>query len=510
MFKKVLAIALLLMMLASLPFPYSVMGGLAEVSFQPRMNTVWGTEETFTVNITLTEITSLYGWEIKLYYDPSILNGTDASEGPFLKNAGQTFFNFTINDNYNATHGRIKAFNTLVGQIPGVNGTGVLFTVTFKTKDLGITTLDLEETILADINGNSMPHTVKDGGVEVLNVIHDVAIRNISVSSNIAVNGQLVEIYVTTANLGNRSETFHVCTYYNQTLIANKTVDALSPQTNTALTFVWNTASITPNASCIIKAEASQVPDEISLEDNVRVYGIVAIVQGIHDVAVIAVRPATDKVYEGEVLNIYVIVASKGNYTETFNVTAYSDSTLIGMQTVQNLTYGRTRELTYAWDTKGVINKTYIIKAIASMVEGETNLANNNLTDGTVTVYLLGALSIKIAEVIPCDQLGRPVSSFLAGTMANFKITLNCTLIGAKNILLTINMHDARGNTIGVVSFQGPVASGLTTFVLGLPIPISANVGNAKVYANALSDWPHLGGAPYSPEMSATFEIRRL
>jgi hypothetical protein len=349
-----------------------------------------------------------------------------------------------------------------------------------------------------------------NGAVHVVSAVHDVAVKSLSVSSNIVVSGQIVEVYVTAANLGNGTETFYVSAYYNETLIANRTVVALSPQTDIALTFLWNTASITPNATCIIKAEASQVPEETNIENNVLVYGTVAIVQGIHDVAVTGVRPASDSVYEGEMLNIYVTAANKGNYTETFNVAVYGDGILIGVRTVENLTYGRVQELTYAWDTKGLVNKTYTVKAVASAVEGETNLANNNLTDGTVTVYAFGAISIKIVEVIPSDQFGRPVSSFLAGTIANFKLTLNCTLIGAKNVLLTVNLHDAKGNTIGVVSFYGPVASGVTTFMLGLPIPSTANVGIARVYANVLSDWPHLGGTPYCPEQSATFEIRRL
>ena len=509
LFKKVLGIALLLIASASLIHIFTVMGSLATVSIQPYITKVWGTDEVFTVNITVTDVTNLYGWEIKLYYDSSILNGTSVSEGSFLKGTGETFFNYTIDDNYDATHGRIKVFNTLLGEIPGASGTGVLCIVTFETRDLGISALDLEDTLLADLNSNLMPHTTAGGAVQVVRAVHDVAIRNVSASLNVAVNGQIVEIYVTATNLGNKTETFQVTTYFNETAISEQTVDGLSPQVDIALTFLWNTAPITPNATCIIKAEASQVQEETNLENNVFVYGAVTIVQGKHDVAVIDVRPSSDKVYEGEVLNIYVTVANKGNYTETFNVTVYRDDIPVGVQTVENLTYGRVSELIFPWDTEGVgSNKTYGIKAVASTVEGETSFEDNILTDGNVTVYPYGSLSIDIVEVIPSDQLGQPVTGFLAGTVANFKLTLDCTLFGAKSVLLTINLYDAGGNTIGVVSFQGPIASGKTTFVLGMPIPSTAGIGEATVYANVLSDWPHLGGIPHSPEESATFEIR--
>lgn len=509
MFKRVLRIALVLMVSASLLHTFTVIGSLATVSIQPRITKVWGTDEVFTINITVTDVTNLYGWEIKLYYDSSILNGTSVSEGSFLKSAGETFFNSTFNDKYDATHGRIKAFNTLLGETPGVNGTGVLFTVTFKTRNLGISALDLEDTILANINSNLIPHTMASGAVQVVQAVHDIAIKSISASSNVVVNGQILEIYATATNLGNKTETFHVTAYYNETAISEQTVDKLSPQADIALTFVWDTALITPNATYMIKAEAFQVPEETNIENNVLVYGAVAIVQGIHDVAVINVRSSSDKVYEGQAPNIFVTVANRGNYTETFNVTVYRDDIVIGEQTVEDLTYGCMFELFFLWNTEGVgSNKTYVIKAVASAVEGETSFEDNVLTDGNVTVYPHGLLSIRIVEVIPSDQFGQPLTSFLAGTMANFKLTLNCTLFGAQNVLLTINLYDAEGNTIGVVSFQGPIASGITTFVLGMPIPGTAGTGDATVYANVLSDWPHLGGTPYSPEESATFEVR--
>ena len=508
MVKEVLWITLLLMTLASLPPSFHAMGSLATVSIQPRINKVWGTRETFNINISVTNVTNLYGWQTKLYYDSSIINGTSVREGPFLKSSGETFFNYTINNNYNATHGCIKAFNTLLGEILGVNGTGVLLTITFKTVSLGISPLNLEEVILADISSNTIPHTVMDGAVEVVEVVHDVAIRNVSVSSDVVVDGETVEVYVTAANMGNKTEIFDVTVYWNESLIAKQTVSSLSPQKDVQLTFLWNTSSITPNATCIIKAEASHVPEETNFENNVLVYGPISVVQGVHDIAVIEVRSASQNVYEGETLNVYVTVANRGNYTETFNVTVYLDDFPIGLRTVTNLAGGCTKELTFTWNTEGAGSKTYMVKASAGPVTGETRLADNSLSDGNVTIYPYTAISITITEVFPCDQLGRPISSFQAGTVANFKVTINCTLIGAKNILLTINVQDAGGNTIGVVSFQGPVASGVTTFVLGLPIPTASMAGNARVYANALNDWPHLGGTPYCPEISASFEIR--
>jgi hypothetical protein len=508
MFRKMLATALLTVTLVSILFPLSVLGDLATVTVQPYMSTVWGTGKTFVVNVTVTGVMNLYAVEIKLYYDASILNCTGVSEGPFLKSAGGTYFDYAANDSFDATHGRVRAFDTLMGQVPGVNGSGTVFTVTFETKNVGISALDLEDIILADINSNRIPNVSVSGGVEVVWAVHDVAILGVSVSSNVAVSGQILLINAVASNLGNETETFNVIAYCNDTVVDEEVVDGLSPQANVSVVLLWDTSAIVPSASCTVWVEASQVPDEVNVGNNVLVYGTVTIVQGVHDIAVTSVQPSANAVYQGEVVNIHVTLANKGNYTETFNVTVYRDSFVIGVQ-VANVTYGGVGGVDFAWNTQGVdSNRTYVIRAVAAAVVGETNLGDNSLTDGNVTVYSKASLSIRIVEVVPCDQSGQPVSGFVLGSVANFRVTLNCSMFGVKSVLLTVNLFDANGIAIGVVSFQGPVTSGVTTFVLGLPVPRTAVVGNARVYADVLSDWPHLGGTPFSPEVSAAFAVR--
>jgi len=508
MIKRALGIATLLVISLFAPFFYSVDGSLANVSVQPQILRIWGIDVAFAVYINVTEVTNLYGWQIDLFYDSAILNGTDINEGQFLRSAGETYFNFSINNHFNSTHGRMRAFNSLLGEIPGVNGSGTLFTAIFKTRKLGIAFLKLENVILADINSNLIPHTSTAGAVQVVKAVHDVAIKNIYVSSDTIASGRTLEIYVTASNFGNKTETFNVKAYCNETLIDEQEINDLAPQTSITLTFFLNTELIVPNATCTIRAEASQVPEETKTENNQLSYGTVKIVEGIHDVAVTEVSTASNLVYEGETLNIKVKATNIGDYAESFNVKLYGGNLFIGVQAVENLTYGTTVDLFFSWDTHGIeSNQTYSLKAVADPVEGETRLENNELVDGNVTVYPHDLLSIKLIEVIPCNQFGNPVYSFQVGTMANFKLVLDCTLFSSKDILLTINVYDANGDPIGVVSFQGPVGPGTVTFILSMPIPRTSHIGNSKVYANVLSDWPHLGGIPYSPEMNTSFEI---
>lgn len=121
----------------------------------------------FTVNISIYRATSVYGYEFKLYYNSTLLNGTSVDEGPFLKSAGNTIFNTTdFNDYYNSTHGRLSIYCLLIGPKPGVNGSGTLTTITFQTKPFkGLSILDLTETQLSDPSANSILHSVIDGTV---------------------------------------------------------------------------------------------------------------------------------------------------------------------------------------------------------------------------------------------------------------------------------------------------------------------------------------------------------
>jgi hypothetical protein len=91
--------------------------------------------------------------------------------------------------------------------------------------------------------------------------------------------------------------------------------------------------------------------------------------------------------------------------------------------------------------------------------------------------------------------------------MAYFQVTINATAMGPEPVLVTLNMLDSGSTAIGVVSFQGPIVPGVSSFILGLPVPQSANLGTASVYADIFTNWPHLGGIPYCPERSATFQI---
>jgi len=113
----------------------------------------------FTIKINISDVAYLYGWELKLRWNTTVLNVVNATEGPFLKSGGNTFFIPTINN----TAGYIKLDCTLLGNISGVSGRGTLGTIQFHVKANGNCNLDFYDTILLDSSEQAIPHVVRDG-----------------------------------------------------------------------------------------------------------------------------------------------------------------------------------------------------------------------------------------------------------------------------------------------------------------------------------------------------------
>lgn len=115
-------------------------------------------------------------------------------------------------------------------------------------------------------------------------------------------------------------------------------------------------------------------------------HGDFANVVAIHDVAVTSVTPSATDVVQGQPVTIDVVVENLGDVSETFDVTVWTGILELGTQTVVDLPNGTSTILPFDWDTTSMAVTTYTISAVASTVAGETDTANNALTDGDVNV----------------------------------------------------------------------------------------------------------------------------
>jgi len=111
-----------------------------------------------------------------------------------------------------------------------------------------------------------------------------------------------------------------------------------------------------------------------------------------HDVAVLEVTLSATEAYQTWTtpVNITVVVKNEGPVSETFNVTAYYNTTAIGLQTVTDLAPGTNATLVFQLSPSGISVGNYVIKAEASIIPGEADTADNSLTDGTVRVKFPG------------------------------------------------------------------------------------------------------------------------
>ncbi|UCE15645.1 MAG: hypothetical protein JSV12_07170, partial [Candidatus Bathyarchaeota archaeon] len=71
-------------------------------------------------------------------------------------------------------------------------------------------------------------------------------------------------------------------------------------------------------------------------------------------IVITSVTPSQTSVTAGDSVSIDAVVTNEGTETETFNVTAYYDTTAIETQTVTSLSAGDTTNLTFTWDTTNV------------------------------------------------------------------------------------------------------------------------------------------------------------
>jgi hypothetical protein len=110
---------------------------------------------------------------------------------------------------------------------------------------------------------------------------------------------------------------------------------------------------------------------------------------GLHDIAIISAE-TSKTIANDTIVYINVTVENQGQTTETFDVTAYYDSTPIETKTVTDLTQGTSTVITLTWDTNTVSKGNYTISTTATTIPGETDIADNTYTNGWVLETIAG------------------------------------------------------------------------------------------------------------------------
>jgi hypothetical protein len=112
----------------------------------------------------------------------------------------------------------------------------------------------------------------------------------------------------------------------------------------------------------------------------------------VRDLAIINVTPLVTVAYQGWIVKINVTIRNEGEITETFfDVIAYYDNNTIGTITVPSLDPHTEVTITFSWNTKSVAPcHNYTISAETPPLPFELDLSDNFLSDGKVKIKLLG------------------------------------------------------------------------------------------------------------------------
>lgn len=369
----------------------------------------------FNVNISIINATDLYAWQLTVPFPTAIINALNVTEGPLLKLGGATVFEFDIIYTVNATHG-VVLISCNITDGTGVNGDGDLATITFHVEDFGETSILIIEEALYDSLGNALPHDTFSG------YFNNMLIAKLSVEPSEIVNPELVP-----------------CSYF----CINVTLDDVEDMMSCQFNLTYNTAPITftsitfykvldqtPTPKIIADDEAGFVWISLTYPNPITTYSPVPLVRiefhvdalgtsplnlndttltdstglpiihevyngyfasVIRDVAVISVTTSLTTIYQGWTVYINVTVRNEGNLTESFDVKALYETTLIATLTVVDLPPSESTTITFTWNTEGVpACHNYTIIAEAVPVLYETDLEDNTLTNGDVKVRLMG------------------------------------------------------------------------------------------------------------------------
>ena len=120
--------------------------------------------EAFGVTVMVDDVTNLGAFQIRLTYDPNILQFQDVKEGQFLGSSGRPVECLPPN----TPQGAIDFTCVTLGSTPeGPTGSGELATVTFQPLGSGTSPLHFDLLILADPPANPLPAQAQDASITV-------------------------------------------------------------------------------------------------------------------------------------------------------------------------------------------------------------------------------------------------------------------------------------------------------------------------------------------------------
>lgn len=114
----------------------------------------------------------------------------------------------------------------------------------------------------------------------------------------------------------------------------------------------------------------------ISYSISVKIIEASMFTDQIHNLGIKNLVLSPAQLYIGSELNVTISIKNEGTETETFNITAYWNSTEIWRTQITNLPGGESKNVWFAWNTTGLSVGTYVVKAVAYL-QDDTDATDN-------------------------------------------------------------------------------------------------------------------------------------
>jgi len=207
--KLVCVLFLSLLALGIFPLEFYVRSVSAQtkpkIRIEPVQTMKVAVDETFTVNVTVEDCVNVYAVQVYIRYDPDVLEAVSILEGPFLPSFGSTLLllNETKED-LEATppFAEVRFADSLMGDVPGANGSGLLFNVTFRVLSDGSSHLHFVEyvpksggdgTYFMDSNYNEIYPELYDAFYGTP-ITFSASAAKVSVGDNVTLSGQVLGV----------------------------------------------------------------------------------------------------------------------------------------------------------------------------------------------------------------------------------------------------------------------------------------------------------------------------
>jgi hypothetical protein len=419
------------------------------------------------VNVSIANATGVFGLQFELGFNATLLQASTVTSGSLIP------ISVTPITQIDNTSGFVS-FNASLSSSLG--GNGDLAVISFHVEALGGTALHLYGVQLVDSFGQPLPFTVADGSFDNV-LLAKLAIDppliidptlvppatftinvtiaevrglygyqfnltfdpNILICLQVQIQDVLNEThYIPNQNIDNgRGFIFINVTYYSPAV----PLDVDSPTPLVMVKFRVRAIGGT-NLTLTDTELVDSTGQPITHEDHNGFFQSLIV-----DIAVLAVSASPTTIYKGESTNITIIVANHGNITESFALNVYYNSTLLTTTNVTDLAPDANATVTVQWNTAAVQWGKYVMSAQVPPLPYETNIADNNLTDGIVKIRIPGDLNgDDVVNILDSILLANSFLSNPASPNWNPQADLNGD--GVVNILDAIILANNFGITI--------------------------------------------------------------